>query len=233
VDLQVIELFTITPEQLDSLLALGWFRIQQTIFTTDILTLDDEVYNTIWLRIRLKDFQADNKYASLHKKNNRFTTEIKKAIITEHHETLYSVYKESVSFEAASSLHWLLYGNSINDAFNTYVINVYDNEKLIAAGFFDLGKTSSAGICSFYDPAYKKYSLGKYIIYEKIIYCKKEDFDFFYPGYFVPGYSRFDYKLDIGKSAIEYFDSHKKEWLFLPAILTEWKRIENNKDLNW
>lgn len=219
-NLQVIELFDITPEQLDHLLALGWFRIQQTVFTTDILTLDGEVYNTIWLRVRLKGFQQDKRCISLRKKNNRFTTEIKKAIITEQHEKLYSAYKESVSFESASSLHWLLYGNSNNDAFNTYVINVYDNEKLIAAGFFDLGKSSAAGICSFYDPAYKKYTLGKHIIYEKILYCKQENFDFFYPGYFVPGYSRFDYKLEIGRSALEYFDSHKKEWLFLPAILT-------------
>ncbi len=220
-DLQAIELFNITPEQLDHLLALGWFRAQQTIFTTDVLILNDKVYHTIWLRIRLEDFQSDNRYISLHKKNNRFTTEIKKAVITGQHETLFKAYKESVLFEAASSLHWLLYGNSSNDAFNTFMINVYDNDKLIAAGFFDLGKTSAAGICSFYDPAYKKYSLGKYIIYEKIIYCKKENFDFFYPGYFVPGYSRFDYKLEIGTPAIEYFDSHKKEWLFLPAALTQ------------
>lgn len=220
-DLQLIELFNITPGQLDGLLALGWFRMQQTIFTTDILNVNGETYNTIWLRIGLEDFQSDNTYIALHKKNNRFTTEIKKAVITPQHETLYSAYKEGISFETASSLQWLLYGNKSNNAFNTFMINIYDKDKLIAAGFFDLGKSSAAGICSFYDPAYKKYSLGKYIIYQKIIYCKKENFEFFYPGYFVPGYSRFDYKLEIGKSTIEYFDSHKKEWLFLPAILKE------------
>ena len=32
-----MELFNIEPAKLDELLALGWFRMQQTIFTTDIL----------------------------------------------------------------------------------------------------------------------------------------------------------------------------------------------------
>jgi arginyl-tRNA--protein-N-Asp/Glu arginylyltransferase len=215
VDLQVIELSDISPEQLDRLLALGWFRIQQTIFTTDVLNLNGEAYKTIWLRLCLKDFQQEKKYSVLHKKNKQFTTEIKEAAVTEQHEALYSSYKENISFEAAPSLRWLLYGDSSNNVYNTYIINVYDNDKLIAAGFFDLGKTSAAGICSFYDPAYKKYSLGKYIIYQKIIYCKEKKFDHFYPGYFIPGYPLFDYKLTIGRSAIEYFDSHKKEWLSL------------------
>ena len=35
-DPQLIELFNIEPAQLDGFLSLGWFRIQQTIFTTDI-----------------------------------------------------------------------------------------------------------------------------------------------------------------------------------------------------
>ncbi len=67
-------------------------------------------------------------------------------------------------------------------------------------------------VSSIYDPAYKKYSLGKFMIYEKMLYCKDENFSYFYPGYFVPGYTMFDYKLEIGKPAIEYFDVHKKEW---------------------
>ena len=79
--------------------------------------------------------------------------------------------------------------------YNTHEINLFDGEKLIAVGYFDIGTRSAAGISSFYDPSYKKYSLGKYLIYLKMEYCQKMGFEYFYPGYFVPGYKAFDYKL--------------------------------------
>ena len=83
---------------------------------------------------------------------------------------------------------------------------------MIATGFFDLGKKSAAGISSFYDPAYKKYTLGKYLIYLKVAHCKKLGLQFFYPGYFVPGYSLFDYKLEIGKPVLQYLEFTSSKW---------------------
>ncbi len=212
-DLQSIELFDIQPAQLDHFLSIGWFRIQQTIFTTDVLYFNDEAYNPVWLRVRLQDFVPDIKYLALQKKNSGFTMEIKKAIITPEHEALYACYKESIAFDSAPNLHWLLYGSSTRDIYNTYMINLHDDDKLAGVGFFDLGDESSAGISSVYDPAYKKYSPGRYIIYEKMLYCKKKNFKYFYPGYFVPGYPMFDYKLELGKDALEYFNFYSKKWL--------------------
>ena len=225
-ELQLIELLKIKPSELDAFLELGWFRIQQSIFTTRILNFNGMTYPTIWLRVPLIDFLPGKKFRALSRKNSRFKTEIKKAIYTLAHETLYATYKADVSFESAPTLQWLLYGNNTRDVYNTYMINVYDGKRLIGAGFFDLGDTSAAGICSIYDPEYKRYSLGKYMIYEKIIYCKKERYDYFYPGYFVPGYPRFDYKLEIGKPAIEYFDTREKKWL---ALFPKYKHASNGQ----
>lgn len=208
----VIELSSLEPAQLDRFLSLGWFRMQQTIFTTNFLYFDDAVYEAVWLRVRLHDLVPDKKYKTLLKKNSFFRTEIKEMTITPAHEALYNSYKEGISFEGASSLHSLLYGNSDFNVYNTQMINVYDGDALIGTGFFDLGKNSAAGIISFYDPVYKKFSLGKYMIYEKMQYCKRENFMYFYPGYFVPGYPTFNYKLEIGKPAIDYFDAAQKKW---------------------
>lgn len=208
----VIELSGLEPIQLDAFLSQGWFRMQQTIFTTDCLYFDDQVYDAVWLRVRLHDFVPDKKYKILSAKDSRFRTEFKSAVITPAHEALYDCYKESISFEGASSLHSLLYGKNNFNVYDTQMINVYDGDILIGTGCFDLGKKSAAGICSIYDPAYKKFSLGKYMIYEKVQYCKRENFTYFYPGYFVPGYPAFDYKLEIGKPAIEYFDPVQKKW---------------------
>jgi len=214
-DIQLIEPFRMEPDQLDAFLALGWFRMHQTIFTTEALHIDNRLLPTVWLRVRLRDFEAGRTYRSLRKRNGHLRMEIQRAVISLQHTVLYDSYRAGVAFDIAPSLEWLLYGNSYRDIYNTYMVNVFDQDKMIGAGFFDLGRQSAAGITSFFDPAYKKHSLGKYMIYEKMRYCKNENFRFFYPGYFVPGNSRFDYKLEIGKSALEYFSKERNQWFSL------------------
>ena len=215
-EIQVIEPFNMEPAQLDKFLAIGWYRMQQTIFTTDVLHFNNKAYFPIWLRIRLHDIPG-KKYLALKKKNKRFTTEIKKAVITPQHEALYARYKEAITFDCAANLHSLLYGKSARDIYNTHMINMYDENKLTGVGFFDLGGNSAAGITSVYDPDYKKYSPGIFMIYEKMIWCNEQNYTWFYPGYFVPGYPLFDYKLDIGGDALEYFNLYTKEW-FKPSL---------------
>lgn len=82
-----------------------------------------------------------------------------------------------------------------------------------AAGFLDLGEKSSAGISCFYDPEYRKYSLGKYLMYLKMEFCKQNGFHFFYPGYFAPDYPLFDYKLDLAKPSLQYLDLVADAWI--------------------
>ena len=183
------------------------------LFTTDVLSFGEIQYQAIWLRVRLHDFETDKTYRNLAKKNMPFRTEITGLFLTPEHEKIFANYKKHVPFEAAFSLRSLLYGDESENVFNTHLINMYDGDTLIATGAFDLGNESAAGIFSVYDPAYKRFSPGKYLIYEKMQFCKKEGFVYFYPGYYVPGYARFDYKKDIGKGAIEYFDREKNEWL--------------------
>lgn len=199
-------------DELDQYLARGWFRMGQTIFTTNFLNFRNNFFSAIWLRIPLPEFVADKTEQKLLKKNTRFRIEIRQASITAEKEHLFSAYKKNISFEASNTLNTLLYGKAGYNIYNTSEINLYDADKLIAVGFFDIGQTSAAGIASFYDPAYKKFSLGKYLIYLKIEYCKKIGLQFFYPGYFVPGYSLFDYKLRIGEPVLQYLEFPSLQW---------------------
>jgi leucyl-tRNA---protein transferase len=203
----------LTPEQLDDYLFNGWFRMGQNIFTTNFLNFKGQFYSALWLRLDLRKYSADHTEMKLRKMNQRFTICINRAAITKEKEELFSRYRESITFEASASLHQLLFGKVSYDIYNTFEVTIYDKEKLIACGFFDMGLHSAAGITSFYDPAYKKHSLGKYLIYQKINYCQEMEMQYFYPGYFVPGYSFFDYKLSIGKKALEYLDFISVSWL--------------------
>lgn len=200
------------PEELDQYLERGWFRMGQTIFTTNFLNFKNHFYSALWLRIPLAGFVSDRTEQKLLKKNGRFRVEIQPAFITSEKEVLFSAYKKNISFEASSTLNTLLYGKADYNIYNTTEISIYDQHKLIATGFFDIGKVSAAGISSFYDPSYRKYSLGKYLIYLKIEYCKNIGLQYFYPGYFVPGYSLFDYKLEIGKPVLQYLEFPSLNW---------------------
>lgn len=211
----------IYPRELDQYLERGWFRMGQTIFTTNFLNFKNEFYSAIWLRVVLNEFVGDKVQQKLYKLNSKFKSEIKPASVTDVKEELYERYKRSVAFQASASLQHLLYGSLHYNRYHTFEVNIFDSDKLIASGFFDLGNLSAAGIASFYDPTYKKYSLGKYLIYLKMDYCKQLGFQYFYPGYFVPGYPLFDYKLSMGTQALEFLELRSQQWLSIKAFQTE------------
>jgi len=209
----------LTPNYFDTYLEQGWFRMGQTIFTTNFIHFKSEMYSTIWLRILLDEYEADSTHVKLVKRNALFRTSVNSAEITPEKEELYLRYKESLPFQPSESLHHLLFGKSETDSiYTTFEVTVYDGNQLIACGFFDLGQTSAEGITSFYDPAYKKHSLGKYLIYLKIQYCKNLGLRYFYPGYFVPGYSYFDYKLAIARTALQFLQLSSHSWLSIAAF---------------
>lgn len=203
------------PEDLDLYLADGWFRWGQSIFTTSFLNFNSQFYKAIWLRVVLSDFNDDKTYLKLSKLNAPFRVEIQQASITPEKEALFQLYKKGITFKVSETLEALLFGTDQKRIYDTYEVCIYDNEKLIACGFFDIGKDSAAGINSFYNHEYKKYSLGRHIIYSKMMYCKNLGLQYFYPGYFAPGYPAFNYKLDIGRSALEYLDTASEQWLHI------------------
>lgn len=204
---------TLAAAELDTYLSRGWFRMRQNIFTTSFLQFNNNFYSVIWLRVALQQDKQDKRKTRLQKMNAGFTTEIKPANLTSAHEALYQAYRKSISFEVSASLQELLLGTESYNRYDTYEINVYDKDVLIGAGFFDLGKSSAAGISSIYHPDYKKYSLGKYLIYLKLEFCRQQRLRYFYPGYLVPGYKAFDYKAEIERDKLEYLHLPSRQWL--------------------
>ncbi|MFN0050080.1 MAG: arginyl-tRNA--protein arginylyltransferase [Cytophagales bacterium] len=199
--------------ELDEYLQFGWYRMGQSIFTCSFLNFKTEFYDAVWLRLDLSDFNTSSTFKKLERLNAKFQSKIGNATITAEKEALYAKYKTSISFETAISLQALLLDTEAESIFDTKEICIYDQSRLIAVGYFDMGHTSAAGIVSFFDPDYKKHSLGKYLIYNKIAYCQSIGLHYFYPGYFAPNYPLFDYKLSIGKQAMEYFDICTNGWL--------------------
>lgn len=208
------------PRDWDDAWALGWFRMRQSLFTTHFLEFERRFHAAVWLRVDLKRWIHEPGFTSLRKRNRHFRVEFAPGDPggpSDAQEAVYRAYRDSVAFEPAPTLRDLLFGEDTRSRFPTWQVGVFDGERLIAGGFFDRGRNAAAGIVSYYDPEYRKFSLGKYLIYLKMEFCQRQGAAYFYPGYLAPGEPRFDYKRGIGASALEYYALATSDWRPYPA----------------
>lgn len=194
-------------------LSIGYFRMQQEIFTCRYVVFDDALYPVYWLRIVLADVQYGPKQSRLFRINAPFSVTVKPFVLSRELDTLYALYRNSIDFDAPGTIDACLLDGAIQNVFDTCVIEVRDENTLIAAGIFDNGDRSIAGIMNFYHPAYRKQSLGKYLMLLKMQYAQQQEKDYYYPGYIVWGFPKFDYKLFACEAATELFDDSSGRWL--------------------
>ncbi len=207
----------LSGSQLDMYLSDGWFRMGQTIFTCFYLDIEEGIFPTIWLRKPLKGAPFKKSHRKLIQKiESRFRVEVRQAHISPEKERLYDIHKLRFNGPVAASLHEALMDNATYDIYNSWEVAIYDEERLIAASFFDLGKTSAASIKGIFHPDYNKYSLGFYTMLKEIAFLQEQGFEYYYPGYFVIDYPKFDYKLRIGN--LEYLATPEMKWLPMEAI---------------
>lgn len=220
--MQVLE--NISGTLLDDFLAAGWYRMQHTIFTTHVLRREDVPLNAIWLRNRLDLWETPSSYIKLQKRNKKFRLEIAKAQpFLEAHKNLFSAYRRVTFGDRQASLDHYLFDVNGFHPYDSYQVDCYDGEELIGCGIFDMGSVSAAGIVSFFDRQYDAHSIGRYLIYAMIEYCKSIGLHYFYPGYVVPGDPAFDYKLNFGPDTIEFYRISTQEWL-------PWKEKDEHED---
>lgn len=210
--------FSLSPEfisgsDLDQYLALGWFRMHQNIFTTSHLYLE-KPHQVHWLRYALAETENRATHQRIRNRAKNFRYEIEDCAIRAEHKELHLLYRASINFDGAWSIEECLFGDEpvTRSVYNTKCISIYDENKLIAAGYFDLGDTSAASIINFFDPSYRQYSFGKYLILLTVDYLKANDFEFYYPGYLVEDVSKMDYKLFLGEQDVQYFDPETVVW---------------------
>lgn len=201
----------IHPEELDSYLEKGWFRMGQMIFTCHILCFDNKVYSTIWLRLDLKGFSFKKRMRKILKRNDRlFRVEIGAPYFEGDRQILYQKHKNRFEGYIPSTLRESLFGLEEENIYNTREIAVYDDNKLIAISYFDIGSNSMASIMGLFDPDYEKYSLGIYTMIKEVEYGMTHNIQYYYPGYVVPGYKKFDYKMRLG--AMDFYDVAAEAW---------------------
>ncbi len=218
-DLQMEFVIPVKGSLLDEYLAKGWYRMGAYIFTTHVLRPDDNKgYPVYWLRYSVPQVRMAKKSLDIIKGCAGFSVRFSQFRYTAELEELYARYHASINFSASETLEHVL--SDVNRVvYDSWLIEIRDNGRLIAAGVFDRGKHAIAGIVNFYDPDYKKYSLGKLLVLLKYQYCMHSHIPWYYPGYYSPEYPKFNYKLFLDKQATEVYLPATDEWVAYGAFI--------------
>ena len=202
----------IKGEVFDMYLSAGWYRYGNKIFTIDFFTENEKLYQVYWLRYNVLKLKLSDSNQKILNKNKLFNYKIIPFHNSIELEALHSLYLEKIDFVTISSIEELM--EDINGSvYNSMLIEIREENKLIGAGIFDYGKNSIAGIKNIFHPEYKKYSLGKYLMLLKYQYCLQQNIKWYYPGYFAPGHKKFDYKLTIDADATEVCLIDNRQWV--------------------
>ena len=212
-----------TSDILDKFLAAGYYRMQHLIFTTNFITEPDcgTKHPVFWLRTNLKKLKTTKSATSIKKKCASFSVTFKQANITTEIENLYTQYKNSLPLNLSANCYEFLHQPQIPLPYDSKMIEIRNEEELIAVGFFDCGQKSLAGILNIYSPSYKKCSLGKLLMLLKVDYALKENMDFYYTGYFSTSLPKFDYKIFPDARAIEVFLPEENFWIAYESMSKE------------
>lgn len=209
--------YTFKGEILDFNLEKGFYRMHQDMFTAGWVNFrNDEYCRVFWLRAVLNSF-PDITQHRIYKKNKKFSVIVKDAECTDEIEELFQLYRQSIDFEPTENIRSYLFDYEYESAFDSKMIEIRDGQQLIAVGYFDQGLNSIAGIMNFYHPDYKKFSLGKFLMLQKIQYAINNGMAYYYSGYIALDYNKFDYKLFPYIEHIEVYKDFDDYWERFPS----------------
>lgn len=202
-------------DTLDQLLAAGYYRMQHLMFTCNDTALheDGPVIPVFWLRTVADQCEIKKTAKTILKKCGSFSVSFHPARVDDEVESLFALYKKSVNFSVAATCGSYLHQEFLPQPFDSMMVQVRDKYRLIAAGYFDKGLRSIAGIMNIYHPQYDKYSLGKFLMLQKLQYALSQNSLYYYTGYISPGSTRFDYKTFPDPTAVEVLLPDKQQWV--------------------
>ena len=201
---------SLIKEELDLYLAKGYFRSRDMMYHSPIAFTDDGVFSVVRTRLPLKDHTFRKSQRKLiNKCNKAFRYEFAKIALTAEKEALYQIYKSTFKGNLADTLEGTFVGSFESPFFDTYEISIYDDDRLIATSYYDIGKESMASIMGIYHPDYAAYSLGIFTMYIEVIEAQLIGLKYYYAGYILPGNNRFQYKERLGD--LECIDE-KGQW---------------------
>lgn len=184
----------VSPPRLDALLAYGWRHFGTHFYRYNLSFYEGRICRVFPLRIRLAAFSLSKNKRRILKKNQDLKTVIRPIEITGEKEILFERHKRRFRRGAPVSLYDYLSPEPASVPCEAMEVCVYDDERLLAASFFDVGEKAVSSIYAIFAPEETSLSLGIFTMLVEIDFAQKNQKEFYYHGYAYEGKSFYDYK---------------------------------------
>ncbi|MEP7213005.1 MAG: arginine-tRNA-protein transferase [Acidobacteriota bacterium] len=193
---------SVSPEQLDMLLADGWRHFGTHFFRYNLGFYESDIRRVMPMRIRLAEFSFSKSQRRVLRKNEGLTIVTNKLAIDGEAEELFHRHKRRFKGDVPNAISdFLGTGPSPVDARE---MRVLDDGRLQAASYFDVGGNSLSGVYAMFEPEAATRSLGIFTMLKEIEIAAENNKEFYYLGYVYEGRSFYDYKKRF--SGTEMFD---------------------------
>ena len=180
--------------QLDGLLEGGWRHFGTQFFRYSLGIHETDIRRVIPLRIRLADFYRSKSQRRVLRQNADLDVQIGPVDLTEECNELFHRHKMRFKFGVPDSLHDFLSHDPANVPCEALQVSVRNQEKLIAASYFDVAERSLSAVYGMFDPNFSSRSLGIFTMLKEIDFAMSNGKEFYYQGYAYEGESFYDYK---------------------------------------
>ncbi len=194
----------VTPQELDFLLAEGWRHFGRHFYRYNLGFLENTFRFVIPLRIRLADFKFSKSQRRILRKNKDLKIIIRPIKFDDEKHELFERHKLRFNHGVPASIYNFLDIDAAKTPCEAVEVCIYDKNKLVAASFLDIGKTSVSSIYAMFEPTESKRSLGIFTMLAEIDYAAENNKTFYYQGYTYEGESFYDYKKRF--NALERYD---------------------------
>lgn len=183
---------SISPQQLDRLLADGWRHFGTRFFRYSLAFHELEMRRVIPLRIPLARFSISKSQRRVLRRNRDAEAAIAECVIDTQAEELFHLHKQRFKRDVPASVRDFI-GVSRSPV-DTRELRVSLGGRRCAISYFDVGENSVSGVYAMFDPSLANRSLGIFTILKEIEFAIENEKDFYYLGYCYEGNSFYDYK---------------------------------------
>lgn len=189
---------------MDLLWSLGFRHFGTRFFRYDTIEHNRATAHVLSLRIDLGRFRPSTSQKRILRRNRDLQAVFRDAFIDEEKCRLFEIHRRKFEENIPESLLDFLSPFPSRVPCHTVECCLFHDKRLIAAGFMDVGATSTSAIYSIYDTGFYRRSLGIFLILSEIRYSMEAGMKYLYHGYAYREDSFYDYKKNF--TGLEYYD---------------------------
>jgi arginine-tRNA-protein transferase len=190
--------WSVPPNRMDELWATGWRHFGAFFFRRYFMEDGENILAVQPLRVLIDEFQPSKSQRRVLRRNADLELRIRPTVLQDDLRAMFDAHVQRFTLNLPPSLESFLGDQPNGVPCENVTLAVYAGERLVAASFLDLGKTSVSSVYAIFDPVESRRSLGVFTMLQEIEFARQRGCTFYYPGYACHEPSPYDYKKQFG-----------------------------------